>query len=79
MMMSWVLGIQIFFLILGNSCDAWDGCSETMEHGNVRDHVGFSSWRCGDTCISWDAKCKCGDEIFKKEDQKWCCHNSCTP
>ena len=37
------------------------------------------AWRCGDTCISWDAKCKCGDEIFKKEDQKWCCHNSCTP
>ena len=23
------------------------------------------------------AKCKCGDEIFGPNDQKWCCHNSC--
>ena len=64
MMMSRVLRVQLFFLILGNSF-AWDGCAYT--HG----------WRCGDACIIYDAKCKCGDEIFGHNDQKWCCHNSC--
>ena len=65
MMMSRVLSVQIFFLILGNSF-ALDGCAL------------ISAWRCGDTCISRYAECKCGDEIFGREDQKWCCHNSCT-
>ena len=63
MMMSKVVSVQLFFLILGNSF-AWDGCSYGL------------AWRCGDVCIDMNAECKCGDEIFAKEDQKWCCHNS---
>ena len=62
--MSKVVSVQLFFLILGNSF-AWDGCSYGL------------AWRCGDVCIDMNAECKCGDEIFAKEDQKWCCHNSC--
>ena len=66
MMMSKVVSVQLFFLILGNSF-AWDGCSYGL------------AWRCGDVCIDMNAECKCGNEIFAKEDQKWCCHNStCT-
>ena len=64
--MSKVVSVQLFFLILGNSF-AWDGCSYGL------------AWRCGDVCIDMNAECKCGDEIFAKEDQYWCCHNStCT-
>ena len=33
----------------------------------------------GDSCISYSGDCKCGNEIFGPEDQKWCCNNNtCT-
>ena len=64
MMMSRVLSVQMFFLILGNSF-ALDGCNT-------------QAWRCGDTCIESTTQCKCGDKIFARTDQKWCCHKSCT-
>ena len=66
MMMSRVSCIQLLFLILDNSF-AWDGCTH------------YSAWKCGDTCIDENRMCTCGDEIFGKRDQKWCCNNStCT-
>ena len=60
-----VLCVQLFILIPGKSF-AWDGC------------LFEQAWRCGATCIVMSAECKCGDEIFGLNDQKWCCHNSCT-
>ena len=30
-------------------------------------------WRCDDTCIGRDEKCKCGGEVFGRRDGKWCC------
>ena len=62
-MISKGLSFQLFFLILGNSF-AWDGCSSS------------GAWRCGDACISQLTECKCGDEIFGRKAQKWCCNNN---
>ena len=45
-----------------NTTLAWDSCY------NIND------WKCGDKCIDELSECKCGDSIFNRTAQMWCCN-----
>ena len=47
-------------------------------HTQAKDGCGLDpmSWRCGDSCIGWGAKCSCNGSTFGDQDPKWCCQSS---